>query len=88
MKKIMAVALMGAVLACGAPAFADEGGSVTLDQVPTTFQKYVANPVRFLHRGTWGVVTLAFKIGKAPIDKGFELIGEIIGSDPNTPTWE
>ena len=79
---LLAVGILVAI--CGA-AFADD--TITVANVPSTFETYVVGPVRTIHRGAWGVLSLAFKVGKAPIDAAFELVGKAVGSDPNEPLW-
>lgn len=85
MKKIALVLLMVVVMA----------GIVRADEpinapamVETGFQRYVVNPVQFAHRFAWGVLSVAYRIGKAPVDAGFKLVGQTIGTEPNTPLWE
>lgn len=90
MKKMTAVLLLGLVM-FGGVAFADD--EVVLEPAaeataPGVFQRYIAIPTQWIHRGAWGIITLAFKVGKAPIDKGFELVGSFLGSDPNAPIWQ
>ena len=81
MKRFTALFLLGGLVLAG-PAFADETSA------PSAFQKYVVSPVQWIHRGSWGLVTLILKVGKAPLDKGFELVGSVLGSTPNEPLWQ
>ena len=80
--KHVAFALVLALVVCGS-AFADDQATV-----PSAFQKYLVAPTQLVHRGAWGLLTLVFKVGKAPIDAAFELVGSALGSDPNKPLWE
>ena len=88
MKKTCA-GLMMAVVLMGGVAFADPEPEVTVPSVVSTVaDRYVVNPAKFLHRFSWGVLTVAFRIGKAPIDAAFKLAGQTLGTEPNTPLWE
>ena len=80
MKKLAVVLLLGMAFA----------GSVYADEVKpkeSAFHRYVAEPVQWVHRAAWGAATLAIKVGKAPIDAAFKLVGSTIGSEPNEPLW-
>mgnify|MGYP001574007621 CR=1 FL=1 len=86
MRKLIAVMVMGFVLVSGV-AFANE--EVTVPVIVTTVaERYVVNPARFAHRFSWGVLAVAYRIGKAPVDAAFKLIGQTLGTEPNTPLWE
>jgi hypothetical protein len=86
MKKL-AIAL-GLVLVCSLSAYADPEVHTVPTVVETGFTRYVVNPAQFVHRFTWGVLSVAYRIGKAPVDAGFKLVGQTIGTEPNIPLWE
>ena len=85
MKKIALALVLGLVLVGGAYAD-DEINAVSATE--TVFTRYVVNPVQLAHRFTWGVLSVAYRIGKVPVDAGFKLVGQTIGTEPNTPLWE
>ena len=86
MNRILLAIAMMTMLVCGV-ARADDA-VVAEANAPGVFEKYVADPTRWLHRGVWGVLTVAIRIGKAPVDKAFEMVGIFLKTEPNTPTWE
>ena len=85
MKKI-ALALAISLVAVGGAYADDEINAVSATE--TVFSRYVVNPAQFVHRFTWGVLSVAYRVGKVPVDAGFKLVGQTIGTEPNTPLWE
>lgn len=91
MKKTCAGLMVAVVLMAGGVAFADPEVSLiptVPEVVETGFTRYVVNPAQFVHRFAWGVLSVAFRVGKAPIDAAFKLAGQTIGTEPNSPLWE
>ena len=85
MKKMIAGFLLGAVLVGGGVAFADP--EVPEANVPGVFTRYVAEPARWTIGAAWGVTKFLFRVGQAPVDKAFELVGLAVGRDPNEPLF-
>ena len=85
MKKILIAGLMVAAMA--GVVRADEPINAP-EVIETGFQRYVVNPVQWVHRFTWGVLSVAYRVGKAPVDAGFKIVGQTLGTEPNTPLWE
>lgn len=85
MKKLISSSLVVMMLFVGGMAYADD--AVTVSQVPGTFEKYVADPVRWTVGAAWGLTKLLFKVGQAPVDKTFSIIGNLIGMEPNEALW-
>lgn len=91
MKKFLIAAILLGV--CGV-AVADPEPTVpavveaTTEVSVSAFQRYAVAPVQFLHRFSWGVLTMAYKVGKAPVDAGFKIIGQTLGTEPNEPLWQ
>jgi len=77
MKKLIAVLVLGMVLS-GGVAFADPEVHTVPTVVETGFTRYVVNPVQFVHRFAWGVLSVAYRVGKAPVDAGFKLVGQTL----------
>ena len=84
MKKFLLAGLM--VVAMAGVVRADEPINAPA-VVETVFDRYVVNPVQFVVGGAWGISNFLFKVGKAPVDKAFELVGAVIGREPNTPSF-
>ena len=84
MKKI-ALALAISLVAVGGAYADDEINAVSATE--TVFRRYVVNPAQFIVGGAWGITRFLFRVGQAPVDKTFELIGAAIGRDPNAPLF-
>ena len=85
---MLAVGLMGGVAFADVEATVPSVVEATAEVSVSAFHKYAVEPVRWVHRFTWGVLAVAYRIGKAPVDAGFRLIGSTIGTEPNEPLWE
>lgn len=84
MKKFLIA--LGILLACQLSAYADP--EVPEANAPGVFTRYVAEPTRWTVGAAWGVTKFLFRVGQAPVDKAFELVGMAIGRDPNEPLFE
>lgn len=88
MKKTCAGLIVAVVLMMGGVAWADDPVVTVPSVTVTVVDRYIVNPARFVHRFSWGVLAVAYRIGKVPVDAAFKLVGQTIGTEPNTPLWE